>query len=45
MEDTNKHQHNYAVAGSVGSETAERLKRPAQPIVLGMFCTSPSTVE
>lgn len=45
MEDTNKHQHNYAVAGSVGSETAERLKRPAKPIVLGGFCSSSPTVE
>lgn len=44
-----QHQHNYAAAGSVGSETAERLERPARPIVF--FCcflargrTSSSTV-
>lgn len=30
-------QHNFALAGCFGSETAERLKKPAQPIVSFFF--------
>lgn len=32
-----EYQHNFGEAGSVGPETAERLQRPAQPIVFNLF--------